>query len=431
MPAVTRDKLGSGIFYGWYILATVMVSGFVGAGLSQLFMGVMLKPIVEEFGWSRTALSGAITSGTLASGLLSPLFGRLADQHGTRLLISVSAMVVGLAYMGLAYTAELWHFYLAFVLGRGVASICMGGIVSMTVIANWFWRLRGRAFGLASMALPLGGSTLALIGQYVITTRGWRPVFIMFAVACVVMVVIPSAVILRRRPEDLGLQVDGAASSPQHDPRDRPNATFAAPVKAEFNWTLSEALRTPSLWLLMFGLFAGAFANGAIGFHQAAYFTDIGLSAGVAALALSFYGFSGALASVLWGILTEHVSERACLVAAMLIAAGAILFLFFVRTPSTALLFSTVFGLAARGEGSLVMIVLAQYYGRDSYGTISGIVAPFQMAGLGLGPLITALSYDLTGSYASVFVFLMGSFLVSALAMSLARKPRAPARLCA
>ena len=408
------------IFYGWYIIAITMVGGFLAAGTSQLFMGVMLKPLTEDMGWTRTETSGAITLGTFAGGLIAPGAGWLTDRYGPRLLAPVCALIVVAMFFVLSNLSHLWQFYVAYIVGRGLCSSILTGVVPLTLAANWFRRRRGRAMGLVSMALPLGGSILALVGQLIIESSGWRTVFAVFGIALLVLYVAPALLIIRRRPEDLGLLPDGATLVEQ----DAMSANVS--LQPELSWTLKQAVRTPTLWLLIAGLWFGLLANGAIGFHLVAYYSDQGISATTAATALSVYGFTGALANGLWGFLVERISERALAVFAMMLSAASVAFLLSVDATPQALTFAFVFGLAARGESSLIMMMVAQYYGRASYGTINGFVTPFQMLGLGLGPLVASIGYDLSGSYNTAFLLFAGFFVVSGVALFFARRPAPP-----
>src|SRR4029453_16831674 len=129
----------------------------------------------------------------------------------------------------------------------------------------------------------------------------------------------------------------------------------------------------------------------------------------VAATALSAYGLAGAIANGVWGFLVERVSERLLAVIAMSISGLCVLFLLTVHSTPEAFMFAIAFGLAARGESSLVMMMVAQYYGRASYGTINGFITPFQMLGLGLGPLVASIFYDISGSYQIAF-FVFAAF---------------------
>lgn len=422
MTSIKEAAAKTKVFYGWYIIGMAAAAGFVGSGVSQQFMGVMLKPMTEDLGWSRTEVSGAMTAGTICAGLTSPIFGRLTDRYGPRLLASLGALLVGAIYFMLAGVSALWQFYLIFMIGRTLSSVTLTGVVPLTAAANWFRKKRGRAMGLIAMSTPLGSSLLALTAQLIIEDHGWRIVFVIFGVAMIGLIVLPLALIMRKRPEDIGLLPDGEVAVDS----DGGGKVAAPPPPDEYGWTLREAMHTPTLWLLISALGLGILANGAIGFHQVAYYTDVGIAATAAAVALTTYGISGAVANAIWGFLVERYSERHLASAAMIMAAAGLFYLLFVETLPMALGFSVVFGLAARGESSLVMMIVAQYYGRSSYGTISGFIGPFQMLGLGLGPLVASIAFDLTGSYEGVFLLFSIGYMVAAGLMWLARKPVLP-----
>lgn len=420
MEAGETDKRPK-IFYGWYILGIGMMGVVMAAGTSQLFMSIMLKPLTAEFGWSRTAATGAITTGTLVAGIVSIMFGRLADRYGPRLLTAMGAVVTAGVYLAITRLTELWHLYVIYIVGRVVASNTLSKVVPNTAVVNWFRRMRGRALGLLAMASPLGASVLVIIGQYIIEHRGWRSVFLVYAVAILVLVAVPAVVMLRRRPEDMGLLPDGgpmpgtAASSKKNPAEER-----------EYSWKLKEAMGTPALWLIISAIVVALSVNAGIGFHQVAYYTDMGIAGTAAVVALSIYALSGAFANAVWGFLTERFSERQLASLVMLLTAAAILYLQTVRTQAGAILFAVLFGLTSRGEDTLVNIILAQYYGRDSYGTIAGFVYPFHMLGLGLGPIVASISFDVTGSYHAVFSFFVFAAIAAAACIWFAKKPVPP-----
>ncbi len=134
-------------------------------------------------------------------------------------------------------------------------------------------------------------------------------------------------------------------------------------------------------------MFIGRLASGAVSFHLVAYYTDKGLSDGIAATAISLFALFGAIASIMWGFLIERMSERLLLVVAMLLSCFSILLMLPIQAGGPALALAAVFGLAARGEGTLANTVLAQYYGRESFGRIAGLLSPFHMAALGGRPV--------------------------------------------
>jgi sugar phosphate permease len=410
------------IFYGWYIVAIATMGAFLAGGLtSQVFFSVMLKPLTEDMGWTRTEVSGAITLGTLAGGLLSPISGALVDRFGPRLLAPAGALIVALALVTIASVESLAVFYVAFIVARGFSSATITGVVSQTLAINWFRRKRGRVLGVTSMAVALGGSVGAVAAQPIIDGPGWRVIFYVAPILLVLLFALPALVVYRRRPEDIGLLPDGGLGREESEGR-------RELADSEINWTVREAFRTSTLWLLIVSMVIGRLAGGAVSFHLVAYYTDKGMSAGVAATAISLYALFGAIASLIWGFLIERVPEKTLLIGATAISGVSLLLMLPVESAAPALIFAAAFGLAGRGEGPLVSSVLAQYYGRESYGRILGLLSPFNMAALGLGPLVASLSFDLAGSYTLAFAMFGAGYLLSAVLLTFIRTPRVPGR---
>src|ERR671933_2735610 len=182
-------------------------------------------------------------------------------------------------------------------------------------------------------------------------------------------------------------------------------------------------MRTPALWLIVISSTLATVATGGIAFHLVAYYTDVQIRPDLAAAALSLFALSGALGSTLWGLMAERVSPRGVSVGVLLASAGVVLLLLQVRTPPLAFAGAILLGLAARGGLMLTQVLLARYYGRRSFGAISGFADPFAKTGLGLGPLSAAAAFDLTGSYHAVFVLFVGAYLLAAGLIFFARHP--------
>ena len=297
------------MYYGWLIVGLVMLSALLGAGLNNVSMAVVLKPVSEDQHWSRTLTSGAITAGALLAGVLAPAIGRLADRVGPRALIPLGGAVVGTLALLLGSASAPWHFYAAYVPARALADTLLCGVVPMTAVTNWFHAKRPRAIGLVFMAVPLGSAGLALLYQTLITQWGWRAAFLALGVLLWTLAVLPAALLLRRQPEDLGLLPDGAAAAPE-DWSAAADASDPKPSEIEYSWRLGDALRTPALWLVVVSSTLAALATGGTAFHLVAYFTDVQIPPGVAAGALGLMALAGAGGGGLWGTLAERVSPR-------------------------------------------------------------------------------------------------------------------------
>ncbi len=420
---------GLPFFYGWLIVGIAMLSAFLGSGVNNVVMGVIFKPMSEDLGWSRTLTAGAITAGTVGVALLSPPIGRLADRIGPRLLIPSGAVAMGVLLTGVSLVREPWQFYATYVPARSLTQTLLYGVVPLTAVTNWFYLKRPRAMGLVSASWQLGSSVLAVVYQIIITTFGWRGAFVALGALYWILVVVPGVVILRRQPEDVGMLPDGKPA--EAGEMDRSGGRVAGEkdrhgTEAEYSWTLEEALRSRAMWLLCASFTMAVLCNAAIAFHLAAYYSDLRIDPTLAAGAVSLYAFTGAVANGLWGFLAERVSARSLNLATLLLSAAGAVLLLQVRSPLEAYLFAAIFGLSGRGETSLMQILVAQYFGRRSYGAIIGVTTFFQMAGVGLGPLVAAASFDLSGTYQGIFIFFMALYVLSAVLIFLARKPSPP-----
>jgi predicted MFS family arabinose efflux permease len=234
--------------------------------------------------------------------------------------------------------------------------------------------------------------------------------------------VIPGVIFLRRQPEDLGLNPDGAPAATPHE-TDRLSTEEQQTPAAEPSWSRPGAIRTSTLWLIVASTFLASLGTGGIAFHTVAYFTDNQITPGVAAGALSVMALSGALGNGLWGALAERIHPRRLSIATMLISAGSVALLMQTRGIFTAYVFAVLFGLSARGAAVLMQILLGRYFGRRSFGAISSVLDPFHKGGLGLGPLFAGIAFDFAGNYQIIFAIFFGNYLLSALLISLARRP--------
>ena len=407
-------------FYGWVVVVIVVLAGVLAAGVSNITMAVVLKPISDDLGWTRSLTAAAITMGALFGGLLSPLFGPLADRLGPRLLLPAGGALVGLLSIGVSVSTEPWQFYATFVPARALTEFLLCGMIAFTAVANWFYVKRPRVMGVVAMATPLGSAVLSLVYQFFVTNYGWRSAFLTLGVALWVLVVIPGLIFLRRQPEDLGLFPDGIT---QAAPLRQTAAAGAAELQAEYSWQRGEAARTATLWLLVAGAFLSAIGTGGVAFHMAAYMTDGAIAPTLAATVVSVMALSGAFGNGIWGALAERFHPRRLNVATMLLAAASVALLMQVRSVFTAYLFALLFGVNARGAAVLTQVLIARYFGRRSFGAISSILDPFHKGGLGLGALFAGIAFDYTGDYRAIFILFMVSYIVSALLIFLAHRP--------
>jgi len=417
-------RLGARFYYGWVVLAVASLGGFISAGSSQMYIGSVLLAITQDTGWTNTAISGALLAGTITGGLISPLAGAWVDRHGPRALMSLAAVAMAGGFALMGWSPSLLVFYLGYMLARGAAQGALGGAAQRAIAVHWFLHYRGRALGIASMSVPLGGAAMAFAGAYA-QRHGWdwREIFVAMAALSVLAVVPPALVLLRRSPEALGLVPDGGPVAA----RVATGWRRARPIGDEYPWTLPQALRTWTLRFLMAAAVTAIAANGTVVFYHVTYLASRGVSQVQAVTAVSILALTGALANVVWGYLSEFFSERRLAIVSQLLAAGGILLMLGVDSATGALVLSAVLGLLVRGEGSLTGLILSNYFGRFAFGRIAGLMASFQLVGLGLGPVIASAVYDVSHSYAAIYGLVAAGYVGSAGLYMLARPPSLPA----
>ena len=189
----------------------------------------------REFGWERGITAGAFSFGFVVSGGVSPLIGRLMDRYGPRAVMELGVALMGAGLLLAPLTTQPWHLYLTIGVLVGAGSVCLGYSGQSLFVPNWFIRRRGLAMGLAFAGVGIGSVTLLPWVQLMIEQTGWRTACT--AMGIVVLVVLaPINLLLRKRPEDIGLLPDGDAAPTATSAK--PVSNIVDPVWAATDWTL-------------------------------------------------------------------------------------------------------------------------------------------------------------------------------------------------
>ena len=424
-------------YYGWLILAVSAAGTYAATGATQLVLGGVQNFIFEDMGWERSTIAYAVTAGTWASGLLTPFVGRLADRYGPRGLMPLAAFIAGLCFFAIAGIQAVWHFYAAYIIARAIANPMLVGVVPRTAAVNFFSRRRNLALGISAMARPFGGAINIQIFSLIALASSWRTAYRVQGVTALALV-IPLLLVMRRRPSDIGLQPDGvaarqtAAGGAQSSGRERAGsrASRSSAAPGEFDWRASEAAATPAFWLIVAAEALVILISGTINFQVVPYLRDAGISPAVAAGALSVSSLLGSLGNPFWGWLSDMFSPRR--LALITLAASGIAVSLFLFAPEGAASVATVivYGALSGGLNILGQMMIAQYFGRASFGSITGLMGPFQTGALGFGPTFGALLFRATGGYRAIFLCGVVSYIIALGCILAARPARLPKRAC-
>ena len=425
-------------YYGWLILAASAAGTYAATGATQLVLGGVQNFIFEDMGWERSTIAYAVTAGTWASGLLTPFVGRLADRYGPRGLMPLAAFIAGLCFFAIAGIQAVWHFYAAYIIARAIANPMLVGVVPRTAAVNFFSRRRNLALGISAMARPFGGAINIQIFSLIALASSWRTAYRVQGVTALLLV-IPLLLVMRRRPSDIGLQPDGIparqtpspaaqSSRPDQAERSASRASQPSPTPREFDWRASEAAATPAFWLIVAAEALVILISGTINFQVVPYLRDAGISPALAAGALSVSSLLGSLGNPFWGWLSDMFSPRR--LALITLAASGLAVSLFLFTPQGAASVATVivYGALSGGLNILGQMMIAQYFGRASFGSITGLMGPFQTGALGFGPTFGALLFRATGGYRAIFLCGVVSYIIALGCILAARPARLPKR---
>jgi MFS family permease len=405
-------------FYGWIIVAVTFVTMAIGVNARTSF-SLFFPPIIDEFGWEHGVTAGAFSFGFLVSAIMSPLLGRLMDRAGPRTVMELGVALMAGGLLLAPLTTQPWHLYLTIGVLVGAGSICLGYSGQSLFLPNWFIRRRGLATGIAFAGVGIGSITMLPWVQRMIEHGGWRTAC--WALGILVLVVLaPINLLLRKRPQDIGLEPDGDAAS---DPSFRPASNVVDPAWAAVDWTLARAVRTARFWWLALGFFCGLYTWYAVQVHQTKYLIEIGFSPGVGAWALGLVSLLGIPGQIVLGHMSDRIGREWAWSASGLgfaICFGALLALG--HTPSLMLVYVMVAaqGLLGYGVTSIMGAVVLEIFQGRHYGSIFGTIMLAALAGGAAGPWVTGVLHDVTGSYTAGFVLGIGVSVVGTITIWLA-----------
>jgi OFA family oxalate/formate antiporter-like MFS transporter len=378
-----------------------LLAQFVSAGTSSYASGVFLKPMTTDLGWSRADFSAVQTVSTCVMGGLGLFVGIQLDRRGPRLLMFVGGILAGASMIMLSSVHHLWQFYLIRGIGQTAGNAMLGNLVVNVTLSRWFVARRGLAVAIASAGVSMGGVLLTPMVSWWVTDYGWRTAWVMLGFM-VWLLVLPSAYIIRRSPEESGLMPDNMSTEEA--------AAYSATRKrasavSEVQWTREDAVRTPAIWLVIFAYGVANVGLGAMLLHLVAFLTDKGYSRTTAASLFSIMSWSALISKAFWGVLMDRFHARFLSAAGFAISGLCIVALLTVASsPAGVAVVLAFYGLGIGGTVPLQETVWASYFGRTHLGKIRSVAMPFSIIFGAGGPLMAGILYDSTGSYTIAFI---------------------------
>ena len=408
-------------FRGTLILAMASLAVFLSGPGQTYGVSVFIDPMLAEFGWSRSLIAGAYSLATLLSAIPLVIIGRQIDRVGNRIVLTISAIVFGLALIGLSRVSGPLGLLVGFAFLRtfGSGVLTLG---SRTLTAQWFVRKRGRAFSILGLASALSLAVIPRVSEALISWQGWRNTWTLYAAVMLFGLAPAMARFVRNRPEDVGEYPDGVA------PAEPASATSSNDGFGE-DWTLHDATRTRSFWALLVAGVVPALVVTGVSFHQISIMTARGLPSSLAATTFAVESGATVIFTIGAGWLVNRYPLRFILSSGQLLLLMALAVLLVAQTPLLALTYSALRGASSGLWGVTADVAWVAYFGRRHLGSIRGVTFAAGIVGAAIGPVPLGVAFDGTGSYnTAILAYMMlpaaASLLV--LAARLPRKKRLP-----
>ena len=386
------DGEGRAVYFGWFVVAA---SGLVfmftfGAGVT---FGVFLKPLVDEFGWSRGAVSLAYAIFMLTAGLASAISGRLHDRIGVRPVLFLAVLGGGLGLILASRTDSLWLLYLSFgVLTGGVGAGFSNAPVVATV-SLWFDRRRGIATALAMSGASIGIFVLPPMARALIDTVGWRGAFLIQGI--VTLVLLLAAALIIRAPRE------GEAEPPSRAVGEKRRIELPALPRPSTMWTL----RCATVFCCI--------SHSIPLVHIIPFASDIGIAPIAAASVMSVMGLMSLIVRLGMGALADRITARVTLVINGVFQTFMMILLIRATTLTDFYIFAVLWPLGFGGIMLMYPVSLRELYGTDRIGGRVGSVFAFATIGMAAGGYFGGLLFDLMGTYRLVFVVSFAAGLVN------------------
>lgn len=407
MLAAKLRQWQKGVFFGWWVLVGVMLLQTLIAGVFFQSFGVYVPVLIEEFGWSATGISLAVSARQVLGAFTGPGIGYAIDRFGSRLIIAIGLSLMGLGYL-LFSGVQTFFFFILIQLLLGFAGNLSGWLPNTKILVNWFTARRTMALAFMGVGMSIGGLLSPAIAYY-IDLYGWRPVA--FASGLTMFAGLGLLPLLRSSPEASGLEPEATKFNDETSTRD-------------VDFTAHEALRTRSFWLIAAGHSIALMSVVSIVVHYVTHLSKgLGFSLQSAASLYALVTVMQMVGQIFSGFLGDRLNKRWLTSAAMLLHAVAITLLAVAQSLPLILLASVLHGLAWGMRGPLMAALRADYFGRKAFGRIMGMSDPIIIVGATLGPILAGYSFDATGSYRAGFLFLGAMALVGSACFAFAAKP--------
>lgn len=395
----------SRFFYGWYIVASSFTILFFTSG-ARYSIGVMFKPMIAEFGWSRASISLAFFINMAVFALAVTVVGKFYDRYGPKWVIIISTIFVSFGFMLTASVSSLWQlfFYYGFLAALGLGGTSVPMFAALT--SKWFEKWRGLAVSLALAGSSLGQFALVPVFTIFTIKYGWRFSYLFIGIIMLIVNIVLTLLIIKGDPHHLGLEPLGREKNKRADKENGENTSNV--VNSERvetkDFGLRQAMGVHSFWLFFVAMIICGSGDFFITTHLIAFITDLGMSPVTGGNMLAWYGFMSLLGILVAGPVSDLIGNKIPIAATFLIRAILLVLIMKYKSVTMLYIFTFIFGFTHLMSAPLVPILLGKLFGFSHIGVISGVINTAHHLGGGFGAYMGGMIFDKTGSYQFAFI---------------------------
>ncbi|KAA3448083.1 MFS transporter [Mesorhizobium sp. SARCC-RB16n] len=369
--------------YRWVIVAAGALMSCVAIG-TMFSLAIFLEPMALDTNWSRAGISSAMTLNFLVMGLGGFVWGALSDRFGARIVVTIGAVLLGLALVLASRAGSLLTFQITYgVLVGLAASAFFAPMIALT--SGWFDTNRGLAVSLVSAGMGVAPMTISPLARWLISAYEWRAA--MFDIGLLAWVLLLPAVLLVRQP-----------------PKPVASDAGVAPVAEGAGLTVGQALRSPQFIVLGLTFFACCAAHSGPIFHMVSYAMLCGVAPMAAVSIYSVEGLAGLGGRLLYGVLADRLGVKPVLIAGLGIQAIVIAAYLSISQLDQFYMLAVIFGATYGGVMPLYAVLAREYFGQRILGTVFGAATMLSSLGMALGPLAGGMIFDAYASYHWLFI---------------------------
>jgi MFS family permease len=381
---------------GWIVVASVTLILTATSGARFLY-GVVLKPVSEQYGWSRADMTIAVVINMVVLSACQPVVGAVVDRVGSRRVLAIGVVALSAVLIPISFATALWHFYVLYGVVAALALVATSPVNTTALVSGWFTRRRGTALAIATSGSAFGQLVIVPLATFTLHRTDWQTVYRALAVLLLVLIAPVALLLVRESPASVRVprRYSGTAGHTIGDDTASVSSATGDPQSLD----LRAALNTSAFWLLAFGFFVCGFTMAFANTHFLAYADDMGMGSMEAADVVATTAVFSIVGSVALGLGADRYRRSAVLALTYALRGLSFLLLAVLPTGHLVYLYAIVLGISWTATTPLTAAISTDLYGRANIGVIFGTMFTTMNLGFGAGSFLDGVVYDSTGSY--------------------------------